>query len=694
MAAAKPHRTHALPDYDEWRSGWSEQRPGAPVGPDGQPVYYHAPVRFELAKNDGERWRWALVQAAEADPGQLNSGRIELANFLLGQFGVQTLAERGWTVPADGNDGNQAGPYALETLRDDETIACLATGVKRFTLADLFNPIKLYQQIANEPQTGHGEDALDQLASVFENRRQLDRAAEMLRRSKEGYGDQSGSKAQQLDQIVGAWGQFEPNMTQPAGRGATVDFRYRNGRRVQFQAREILFTKLLADVKSYIASAPDRIDWQKVDLSNIGNRLVVLNQRQYVGRLVAQWDLDLDPRPGHLDRRTTVNTPLQKAGAYLLSAKIDGGNTSQIVVWLDDTVIVKKTMEQKAYHFVADSRTGQPIPAANLDLFGWRMVQIPGKNQYQMETKTLSVKTDDEGQAMVPTTGLNDDKGSFQWLTMATTPEGRLRPGFTPIWGASNVDPEYNQQRVYLITDRPVYRPGQPVRFKFWVAHARYDQPDAFDFAHQRFTVEIRNPKGEKLLTKEFTADAFGGFDGSIELPSDAALGVYQVFIPNRGGGSFRVEEYKKPEFEVKVDAPGKPVMLGEKVTATIKAKYFFGSPVAEAKVKYKITRTSANARWYPLGALGLALRSRLLVVRRRFFLVSRLVAVGHGPPQSLVVEQSPGSSGSRGRSRGAHPARTARLPSRSTPRSRSWRTPITITATRSRPRSPTSPAG
>ena len=154
--------------------------------------------------------------------------------------------------------------------------------------------------------------------------------------------------------------------------------------------------------------------------------------------------------------------------------------------------------------------------------------------------------------------------------------------------------------KVYTITDRPVYRPGAPVRFKFWVARSRYDQPDAADFAGQSFNVEIHNPKGEKVLTKKFTADKFGGFDGSFELPSDAALGVYQVFVPNRGGGSFRVEEYKKPEFEVTVDAPAKPVMLGEKMSATIKANYYFGGPVAQAKVKYKITRTTADERWYP----------------------------------------------------------------------------------------------
>ena len=154
--------------------------------------------------------------------------------------------------------------------------------------------------------------------------------------------------------------------------------------------------------------------------------------------------------------------------------------------------------------------------------------------------------------------------------------------------------------KAYAITDRPVYRPGGPVKFKFWVAHARYDQPDASEFAGQGFLVEVRNPKGDKVFTGDFKADAFGGFDGSFELPSDATLGTYQVFIPKQGGVSFRVEEYKKPEFEVNVEAPSAPVMLGEKVAATIKANYYFGAPVSEAKVKYKVTRTIADARWYP----------------------------------------------------------------------------------------------
>ena len=592
-----------LPDYEPLGfSVWGAGQANAPVEADGTPVYYRVPESFTKARNDGERWRWALAQAVEVDPGLLNTARTTLAEFLVNQFGTQTIAGLGFGGEATEGRPESSGPYTLDTLKDEETIARLATGIKRFTLPDEFNPIKIYRAIADDPKTGHGEAALGALVTIFENRRQLDRAAQYLKRSLEVYGDHSvNQKKHELDQILGAWGQFDAMATQPAGRGGPVNFRFRNGRRVHFEAHEILVGKLLKDVKDYITSGPPQIDWQKIDINDIGARLVAQNQQQYLGRSVANWDLDLEPLPGHHDRRVSVTTPLQKAGAYLLTARMEEGNTSRIVVWLDDTVIVKKPLAGKTYYFIADARTGQPVPRADVEMFGWRQVQVNGRNEFRVETKRLSPGADDEGQIQIAAADLVDRQGQYQWLVTAATTAGRFAHlGFTYIWNIGVQDPAYNQVKVYPITDRPAYRPGTPVRFKFWIARARYDEPDASEFAGATFTVEIRNPKGEKVFTQGFTADAFGGFDGSFELPSDATLGVYQFVVANRGGGSFRVEEYKKPEFEVNVEAPKTPVMLGEKVAATIKANYYFGGPVAEARVKYKITRSTADARWYP----------------------------------------------------------------------------------------------
>src|SRR5262249_6488194 len=146
--------------------------------------------------------------------------------------------------------------------------------------------------------------------------------------------------------------------------------------------------------------------------------------------------------------------------------------------------------------------------------------------------------------------------------------------GFTNVWFGQQYDHEYNQTKIFTITDRPVYRPSQTVHFKLWVEHAKYDQPNTSSFAGQEFVVQIHDPKGEKIFDKRITADEYGGLAGDYDLPKGATLGVYNLFIPNKGGGSFRVEEYKKPEFEVTVEAPKEPVQLGEQIAATINAKY------------------------------------------------------------------------------------------------------------------------
>jgi len=185
-----------------------------------------------------------------------------------------------------------------------------------------------------------------------------------------------------------------------------------------------------------------------------------------------------------------------------------------------------------------------------------------------------------------------------------TTEGGRhAYMGFSGVWYNQRHDQEYKAAKAFAMTDRPVYRPGQEVNYKVWLRHAQYDQEDVSQFANRKVQVHLYDPKGEKILDKHFTADEFGGFEFKHLLPDAATLGSYRLqalAFQLGGAGNFRVEEYKKPEFEVTIDAPTEPIMLGEEIEATINAKYLFGAPVANAKVKYKVLRSSHNQRWYP----------------------------------------------------------------------------------------------
>jgi uncharacterized protein YfaS (alpha-2-macroglobulin family) len=603
--------TAVLPDYDDsyWRGGRGESR-GAPVNQDGSPVLYSVPDSWKNAVNDGERWRWALQQVTAADPNRWGQVTMHLANFLRGQFGVQTMQQYGWFMRSqDNGQKDEAGPYNLFTLRDEETICRLATGIKRITLPDEFNYIALYQQVAAR-EGDMRLNAVTTLANCFEDRRQYERAARLWLQAK-ALAERNPQEAKQyqarFDQIMLPWGTFETTMTQPAGKGAVLGFRYRNGRKLSVTARRIDIDALLGDLKALVKSNPKQIDWWQLNIGDLGYRLVQQNQTKYLKDTAAEWDVTLTPRENHFDRRVDVKTPLKDAGAYLVTAQLAGGNVSRLIVWVADTAIVKKPLDKSILYYVADAVSGKPISGASLEFFGYRNEWVDDKNgrgHNEFRSAEFNKTTDTNGQVF---TSVQEQSDNHNWLITARAGDRLAYLGFTGVWYPAYYDEQYNETKVFLITDRPVYRPEQTVQFKFWVNQAKYDQEGNSPNAGQSFTVRIYNPKGEKVYEKTLKADNYGGLSDSFAPGKTAMLGEYSIYLQQvnnsvSGGGSFRLEEYKKPEFEVKVEAPTEPVMLGETVIATIKANYLFGAPVTHAKVKYKVMRTSYAASWYPQG--------------------------------------------------------------------------------------------
>jgi hypothetical protein len=604
-----------LPDYEEgygyYRGSFNGRSRGAPVDTDGKPVLHHLPDTYETAQSDGERWRWMLNTAVDAAPHRRNEVDTLFADFLRNQFGVRTMRNYYGLFSrrqAENKDEDESGPYALHTLGQDETIARLATGIKRFQLPDEFNFIKIYQNIAADGKSSYGNRALNTLAEIFEDRRQYPAAAGYWQKSIAQYGPgREQYKKRRLHQIVSNWGRFEGGTVQPAGRGATVDYRFRNGSKVTFHAYHIKVDLLLADVKAYLKSQPAQLSREKMNINNIGYRLVHEQETKYRGGRVANWEVDLKPREDHFDTRTTITTPLEGAGAYLVTAKMHEGNMSRIVVWLSDTVIARKQLDGRVLYYLADAVSGTPVAGANVEFFGYRQESI-GKNRYALRTTNFAEFSNADG-LVIPDikrqTRVRNQQ--YQWLVSARTKSGRFAHlGFNNIWFRNRQENAYDRNKAFVTTDRPVYRPGQPVKFKFWIRNARYDNQAVSHFADRSFTARIINPKSETVFEKSFRADEYGGFAGEFLLADEVTLGQYALHLVNTnnvsGGGHFRVEEYKKPEFEVTVDAPAKPVMLGEKITATVRARYYFGAPVTEARVHYKVQRSSYSDRWYPFG--------------------------------------------------------------------------------------------
>ena len=180
------------------------------------------------------------------------------------------------------------------------------------------------------------------------------------------------------------------------------------------------------------------------------------------------------------------------------------------------------------------------------------------------------------------------------------------------------------------------------MQFKAWVEHAKYDQADTSAFADKTFQVAIHNPKGEKVYDKDHTTDDYGGLAGEFPLPKGTTLGVYRIQVVDGrkiavGGGSFRVEEYKKPEFEVDGRGAQGAGATGRQGQRHRQGEILFrrSGDQREGEVQgaaHQLQPTLVSAR-----QVGLVLRPRLLVVRRAIMpgipAGASGAAVGRSPP-------------------------------------------------------------
>lgn len=152
------------------------------------------------------------------------------------------------------------------------------------------------------------------------------------------------------------------------------------------------------------------------------------------------------------------------------------------------------------------------------------------------------------------------------------------------------------QPQIYLQTDRPVYRPGQTVYFK---GTARAPQT-LTPLAEQTVELIIRDADYKEIVSRSFTTDVYGSFDGELLLTSEPPLGTYRLEARVLGAtsqGTFEVQAYQKPEYRVSVKAQEALAVQGEDAVFTVAAEYLFGGAVGGGQVSYTVLR-QPHYRW------------------------------------------------------------------------------------------------
>ncbi len=147
---------------------------------------------------------------------------------------------------------------------------------------------------------------------------------------------------------------------------------------------------------------------------------------------------------------------------------------------------------------------------------------------------------------------------------------------------------------VLMFTDRAVYRPGQKVLFKgIVVAEKGKNEEGPLAKDGRAFHVMFLDANGNEIAKQEVITNAFGSFSGEFEIPGTGLLGQYQLTMPDATCyATFKVEEYKRPVFEVEIDSIGKPAAIGDEIEVQLTATAFSGEPIDDATVEWTVERS------------------------------------------------------------------------------------------------------
>ena len=145
---------------------------------------------------------------------------------------------------------------------------------------------------------------------------------------------------------------------------------------------------------------------------------------------------------------------------------------------------------------------------------------------------------------------------------------------------------EQNKNTISLFSDRSIYRPGQTVYFKAIVI-----DKDSKTVNNSKQTIRLYNPNNEIVSEKTLTTNEYGSIADNFVLPQGGLSGYYNIQIDNTNSLYFRVEEYKRPTFEIKFDKVDRTYRFGEKVTLKGNAKTYSGISLQGANVDYRISR-------------------------------------------------------------------------------------------------------
>lgn len=298
------------------------------------------------------------------------------------------------------------------------------------------------------------------------------------------------------------------------------------------------------------------------------------------------------------------NLPL---GAYLMEVTSDNTGIApqrELFYVSNLAVMIQQLPDDRHRYVVVNATDGQPVPGAKIMLYDRDYDVKTGKWKRLVHAR---LTTDENGEAYFKNVDGN---------VLISTSNDKFAPAKDIYLSrARYYEKKDDEVKYQLFTDRAIYRPGQKVH----ATAVSYIVKKGLDASVPGKSMELkfilRDANWKQVAEQKATTDEYGTASVDFELPQGGQTGMYHVSVNNRANSSFRVEEYKRPTFEITFPKVNEKYNWGDTVVVKASAKTYAGVPVQGAKVEYQVTRRN-QLWWWGAGSAGQLVKTDSCVTR------------------------------------------------------------------------------
>ena len=298
------------------------------------------------------------------------------------------------------------------------------------------------------------------------------------------------------------------------------------------------------------------------------------------------------------------NLPL---GAYLMEVTSDNTGIApqrELFYVSNLAVMIQQLPDDKHRYVVVNATDGQPIAGAKIELYDQRYDFKTKKDKRLVHAR---LTTDENGEAYFK---------NVDGEVLISTNNDKFTPAkYIYLSRTRYYEKKDNETKYQVYTDRAIYRPGQKVH----ASAISYTVKKGLDASVPGKSMELKfvlsDANWNQVAEQKVTTDEYGTASIDFELPKEGKTGQYSISVNGTASEYFRVEEYKRPTFEITFPKVNEKYNWGDTVVVKATAKTYAGVPVQGAKVEYQVTRRN-QLWWWGAGSAGQLVKTDSCVTR------------------------------------------------------------------------------